>query len=109
MIRDGWYVKKIHGSKYQSGLPDVYAHHLKFGGLWIELKHDKNKLEDSQVHEFALMSKHGARIFVIRDVKEYPEVLYHAPNWGTYGSSQKHALVTPLGCVPPGVTHRRFK
>ena len=97
MLRDGWYVKKTHGSKYQSGLPDVYCSHMRFGVLWIETKVRNNRLEDSQILEFTLMSKAGSRIFVIRHLHEYPDVLHRSPNWGTYGSSIKSALVFPKG------------
>lgn len=88
MQRDGWYVKKMHGSKFQSGLPDVYASHRQFGERWIELKVDNNTLEQSQISEFGKMSAGGCRIFILRKISEYPDVLFRAPNWAHYGMNK---------------------
>lgn len=80
----GWFIIKIHGGKYQSGLPDLYAMHLKYGTRWIETKVPSGKLSASQVKKFYLMSKAGVKIFVLEDEKHYGRLFKENDNWTDY-------------------------
>ena len=33
-----WYVKSTHGNMYQSGFPDLFISHAKYGQKWVEVK-----------------------------------------------------------------------
>lgn len=71
MEREGWWVKKIHGSIYQIGLPDLIAIHPVYGTKWIEMKVFPNKLENSQKKLFGEMQRHGAKVYILRGVEDY--------------------------------------
>jgi len=81
----GWYVKKIHGSQYQSGLPDLFAAHPKYGSRWIECKWGNNFLSAAQIKEFAAMDKAGVGIWVLRSPDEY-DILLKPANWRKSGT-----------------------
>lgn len=79
----GWYTKKVHGGKYQSGLPDILCIHPKHGTIWIETKVKGQRLRQSQVMEFNKMTKAGAKIFVLHDDTEI-SIIFGRPNWVEY-------------------------
>lgn len=79
----GWYIKKLHGGKYQSGLPDLLALHSVHGLRWIEMKAPNGKLRVSQINEFCKMEKHGQQIHVLEDESHY-ERLFKPGNWRSY-------------------------
>ena len=64
----GWFCIKIHGNKYQKGLPDIYAAHSSLKTRWIEVK-DPTRTGDvftpAQHAMFPLMMKHGAPVWVL--------------------------------------------
>lgn len=66
-LRDrGWYVKVMHGSLYQSGIPDLYATHKKYGPRWIEVKNPVNyHFTAAQYKEFPQMISNGSPIFIL--------------------------------------------
>lgn len=77
-----WHTEKLHGNRYQSGLPDLMAFHIKHGFRFIETKAEAShgKLSVRQVVKFTLLEKHGAHIWVCRDERDY-YVLFKEPNW----------------------------
>ena len=77
---DGWWCKKLHGSIYQSGLPDIVAIHPNYGTRWIETKSATGVLSPEQMLEFSKMHKAGARIALINKIEDYPECLLGPPN-----------------------------
>ena len=81
-----WFVKSTHGNAYQSGFPDLYAHHKIYGPRWIEVKNpEKYQFTVAQKKFFPLFEKHGAGIWVLTAANnvEYNK-LFHAPNWHFY-------------------------
>lgn len=84
MRQRGWFVKKIHGNRYQSGLPDLYCAHALHGSVWIEVKMPNRRrqkfggLSERQVAEFNKMRKHLVPIWVIYSVDDLKE-LYKNP------------------------------
>lgn len=98
MRADGWYVKKMHGSKFQSGLPDVLAGHIKHGTVFIELKIPPNTLSLRQQAEFRRMAQGGIRVYLIKSIEDYRSgVLLRAPNWTTSALFRKRQNIVPSG------------
>jgi len=84
-IRD-WFVKIMHGSAYQSGVPDLYCAHLKYGQRWVEVKNPlKYEFTAAQRETFPKMSAHGVGIWVVTAAteEEYKK-LFQQPNWYFY-------------------------
>lgn len=85
----GWYVKKLHGSMFQSGLPDLFTAHLKFGQRLIECKHPSccklefGGLSPSQRASFQELTDYGVQIWILTGPEEYMK-LFEPPNWKTY-------------------------
>lgn len=66
-----WYVKILHGNAFQSGVPDLYATHLKFGGRFIEVKvPGKLRWEPSQILDFPLLVANGTGVWVLTAATE---------------------------------------
>jgi len=80
----GWMIKKLHGGKYQSGLPDLLCLHILHGLRWIETKAPKEKLRYSQEIFFAKMNKYGQKVYVLRDEKDYELLFQENDNWRQY-------------------------
>ena len=80
----GWYIIKLHGGKYQSGLPDLFAMHPEYGTRWIETKTPSGKLRASQVKKFYLMSRAKVKIFVLEDETHYRRLFEENDNWTDY-------------------------
>lgn len=84
MLARGWYSKKLHGGKYQSGLPDnVYMHSLH-GLKWIETKAPGEWLRPSQVKCFGEFEKYGQQVYVLEDEQDYPKLFKTTGNWRAY-------------------------
>lgn len=85
----GWWVKKIHGNEFQSGLPDLYAFHPGYGQRWIECKHpsrirlEYGGLDESQIKQFHEMTTFGIGIWIITSPAQYNLLLGKA-NWHSY-------------------------
>jgi hypothetical protein len=80
MVAHGWSFVKIHGNKYQMGLPDVYAYHIRHGYRWIEVKIAPNFLEHTQVVRFKDMSRQGIGVWILRGREDY-DLLFRPPNY----------------------------
>ncbi len=79
-----WLIKKLHGGKYQSGLPDLLCLHAQFGLRWIETKAPSGKLRRSQRDFFADMAVHGEKIWVMFDETDYHKLFDRLDNWRDY-------------------------
>ena len=82
----GWFVKPTHGSMYQSGFPDLYCCHTKYGARWIEVKNvESYRFTSAQLDVFPKISAHGAGIWVLTSADESELNKIHGPaNWHTY-------------------------
>jgi hypothetical protein len=84
----GWFVKATHGNMYQSGFPDLFACHYKYGHRWIEVK-DPNRGGDiftAAQHEiFPKLAANGSGVWVLvaATEKEYDK-LFNRQNWYMY-------------------------
>jgi hypothetical protein len=82
----GWYVMQTHGSMYQSGFPDLYATHVKYGARWIEVKNLlAYHFTPAQLECFPKLAANGTRIWVLvaANDSEYNK-LFGPQNWHTY-------------------------
>ena len=84
MIADGWFLKKLHGGYYQSGLPDYVAWHPKHGQRWIETKAPGGKVSRVQFEMFKIMEKYGQHVYVLEDEKDYHRLFEPEGNWFEY-------------------------
>jgi hypothetical protein len=94
MAREGWFTVKIAGSMFVSGLPDLYCTHPVHGTCWIECKTEDRPLKDSQIRMFARLNRHGTKIFVLEDERDYGKIFNDMGrladgNWGFYVGVQK--------------------
>lgn len=81
----GWFVQRMHGSMYQSGVPDIWCSHAKYGPRWIEVKRKSgHRFTAAQQEKFPQMAAAGATIHVAFSVDEIPTLLFKAPNWYMY-------------------------
>jgi len=91
----GWYVKKLHGGRFQSGLPDCVLIHKVHGTKWVEFKVPGEPLRSTQKACFFEMHQAGAQIYVFHDEREY-DLLFRPPNWISYVSNPGRVSL-PLG------------
>lgn len=77
-----WMVKHTHGSLYQSGFPDLYVCHKRYGQRWIEVKNkDAYRWTAAQYKDFPMFLAHGVGIWVLTAAtKEEVDKLFKPPN-----------------------------
>ena len=78
-----WYVKQTHGNLYQSGLPDLYACHAKFGTRWIEVKMPTGyRFTAAQLETFPEFAAKNVGIWVLTAATETQyNLLFKPANW----------------------------
>ena len=85
-----WYVKRIHGSIYQSGLPDLYLCHVKYGARWLEIKHpERYSFTEAQMTEFPKITARRIGIWIAQDPRDVPDILHKPANWHLFLSVMK--------------------
>ena len=87
MLRNkGWFVKPTHGNMYQSGFPDLFACHSRYGARWIEVKLPKGyRFTNAQLEDFPKFCANGSGIWILVDSTEAEyNKLFSQPNWWTY-------------------------
>jgi hypothetical protein len=84
----GWYTIKTHGNVYQSGLPDIFACHSRYGTRWIEAKDPKRKgnvFTPAQLEVFPKFSANGSAVWVlVAGTEEEYAKLFKPGNWYMY-------------------------
>ena len=87
----GWYVIRCHGNMFQSGLPDNFACHTRYGQRWIEVKDPKRHgdvFTNAQHEVFPKLCAHGSGVWVLAHATEEEyQKLFDRPNWYQYLSS----------------------
>lgn len=76
----GWKLIKLHGNKFQSGLPDYIALYPDGTLKWIEIKTSVGRLSPRQKTVFDLLDRFGQPIYVLTSVEEI-HYLFRSPNW----------------------------
>jgi len=89
----GWYVMVTHGNMYQSGFPDLYATHSRYGARWIEVKLPEgkgSKFTPAQTECFPKLTANGTGVWILTaDTEAEYQKLFARPNWWQYLSAFK--------------------
>lgn len=84
----GWYVKIIHSSLYQSGIPDLLCTHKQHGIRFVEVKLPDmrgSRWTNAQKKTFPELSANGCPIWVlVSDSEEEYRKLFMPENWLEY-------------------------
>ena len=88
LVGRGWYCKDTHGSMYQSGFPDIFATHSKYGARWIEVKLPEMKgsvFTPAQLDNFPKLCANGSGIWILTAASESEYAKLFKPyNWYMY-------------------------
>ncbi len=86
-----WGVKETHGNLYQSGFPDLYIYHYRYGTRWVEVKvPEKYKFTNAQLESFPEMSAKGVGIWILTAATEDQyKKLFKPANWHFFFPSIK--------------------
>lgn len=81
-----WLVKETHGNLYQSGFPDLYCYHIKYGQRWVEVKNPgKYSFTTAQMEWFPKFSAHQCGIWILTAANEAEyQKLFKPANWYLY-------------------------
>lgn len=82
----GWHVMRTHGNLFQSGFPDIFACHSRYGQRWIEVKlpgMKGSKFTPAQMEHFPKICANGSGVWVMTSTseQEYIAVIKDKPNW----------------------------
>lgn len=82
----GWLVERMIGNQLQKGIPDLYCHHLKFGGRWVDLKNPRDyEFTQAQKVKWPVWERHGVGIWIITGWQDEDyDKLFGPPNWRDY-------------------------
>jgi len=82
----GWFVRVTHGNKFQSGFPDLYCYHHKYGERWIDAKvKGRYSFTKAQKAEWPLWEEAGIGIWIlVAATEEEYDKLFDKPNWREY-------------------------
>ena len=89
----GWFILRTHGSMFQSGFPDDFACHTRYGQRWIEVKlptRTGDIFTPAQLDTFPKLCANGSGVWVLTAATdlEYKK-LFDRPNWFYYLSAWK--------------------
>lgn len=84
-------VKVTHGNMFQSGFPDLYIAHYKYGTRWIDVKNPNSYcFTPAQLKDWPLFAAAGVGIWILVDsTEEELNKLFKPANWHTYVSGWK--------------------
>jgi len=84
----GWYVKVTHGNMFQSGFPDLFCCHSKYGQRWVEIKLPDMKgsrFTAAQLEDFPKICANGSGVWIMTAATEGAyKALFGPPNWANY-------------------------
>lgn len=81
--KQGWFVKKVHGSGTSKNWPDLFCAHKVYGKRWIEIKQPRGRLSGGQIKEFIKWSEHLIGIWILTRVEDIYKLKYQ-PNFPQY-------------------------
>lgn len=88
LMTKGWYVKVTHGNMYQSGFPDLFVCHSRYGQRWIEVKlpqMKRSKFTGAQLEDFPKLCANGSGVWILTAATSYEyEKLFKTPNFHQY-------------------------
>jgi len=79
----GWLVERIIGNAFQSGLPDLFLHHPKWGSRWLDVKNPgRYSFTKAQRWKWPLWQSFGLGIWILTAAtQEEYDKLFAPPNW----------------------------
>lgn len=82
----GWLVEHTHGNLYQTGFPDLFVAHTKWGQRWIDCKQPKRyTFTKAQKLKWPRWESKGVGIWIMTAAtQEQYDVLFAPPNWRDY-------------------------
>lgn len=100
-----WFVKETHGNMFQSGLPDLFAAHIKYGSRWIEVKNPLSfSFTPAQTIDFPKMSAAGVGIWILFSHSDHEMMkLFKPANWYSVYYNKVHGLQIPDWKGPDGI------
>ena len=82
----GWHVEIMVGSAFQTGIPDLYAFHKKWGERWIDAKNPgRYTFTKAQKFKWPVWERVGIGIWImVAGTQEEYNKLFKPPNWRDY-------------------------
>jgi len=82
----GWLVERMIGNAFQVGIPDLYVHHPKWGGRWIDVKQPlRYSFTKQQKTKWPHWSSYGVGIWILTAAnQEQYDLLFGPPNWRNF-------------------------
>ena len=88
LLIKGWYVMVTHGNMYQSGFPDLFACHSKYGQRWVEVKKPGfigSKFTPAQLECFPKLCANGSGVWILTAATEAEyDKLFSKFQWWVY-------------------------
>ena len=82
----GWVVEVMQGNMFQTGIPDLFIAHPKFGIRFIDCKNPvRYTFTKAQRKKWPIWERHGVGIWILvgADEENYDK-LFTPPNWRDY-------------------------
>ena len=82
----GWLVQRLIGNAFQTGIPDLFAHHPKWGSRWIDVKVEgRYSFTKAQKIKWPTWERYGVGIWILTGAtQDQYDKLFAAPNWRDY-------------------------
>ena len=82
----GWLVERMIGNAFQTGIPDLYCHHPKWGERWIDVKQPgRYSFTKAQKRKWPEWERFGVGIWILTGATQQQyDLLFQAPNWRAY-------------------------
>jgi hypothetical protein len=81
-----WHVERLVGNAFQTGIPDLYVFHRKWGERWIDVKQPKHySFTKAQKRKWPEWERAGIGIWILTAAtQEEYDKLFGPPNWRQY-------------------------
>jgi len=77
-----WFVKETHGNMYQSGFPDLFCCHTRYGHRWLEVKKPVGyRFTPAQLETFPQLCAHGSGVWIATTHEGVEALLMKPYNW----------------------------
>src|SRR5690242_14290590 len=85
-----WHVEHTHGTSVQTGFPDLFIAHRKYGTRWIDVKNPaRYSFTDAQRRKWPVWELFGIGIWIlVAATQEEYDKLFGPPNWRDYWKPQ---------------------
>jgi hypothetical protein len=85
----GWLVERMIGNAFQTGIPDLYCRHPKWGERWIDVKNKgRYSFTKAQKRKWPIWERYGTGIWILTGAdQENYDRLFKPPNWRDFVKS----------------------